>query len=69
MSTTAQAKARIDSDIRRLCEPYASQLRAFAGAWSMQLAVEKEVRERGAGYRFLAGIWKGEYGTPPEQTE
>jgi hypothetical protein len=35
----------------------------------MKVAVEKELQERGGGYRYLNGAWQGEYGTPVELTE
>jgi hypothetical protein len=56
-------------DIRQLDEPYRSALRSFVGERSMKTALEQELRERGGGYRFLRGIWLGEFGTPPELTE
>jgi hypothetical protein len=64
-----QAKSRIESDIKKLPEPYRTGLRDFAGDRTMKVAVEKELQERGAGYRYLRGCWAGEYGTPPAQTE
>ena len=64
-----KAKAAIESDIRKLQESYRGRLRAFMGKRSYQTAIEQELRERGGGYRYLAGAWKGEYGTDPQLTE
>jgi len=43
MITTEKAKARIDSDLRKLDEPYQSQLRSFIGKSLMQRALEEEM--------------------------
>jgi hypothetical protein len=65
-----KAKARIESDIRKnLDEPYRSRLRAFAGDRDRRRAIEEELKERGGGYKYLAGAWTGTHGTPPELTE
>jgi hypothetical protein len=64
-----QAKSRIESDIRCLDEPYRSRLRGFIDKRAHQRAIEAELRERGGGYRYLAGAWRGEYGTDPQLTE
>jgi hypothetical protein len=64
-----KAKANIDSDIRRLDEPYRTQLRNFMDDRSRQRAIEEELREGGGGYRFSAGIRRGEFGEDPGLTE
>jgi hypothetical protein len=35
----------------------------------MQRALQEEMRQRGGGYDYIAGAWKGTYDTPPELTE
>jgi hypothetical protein len=64
-----QAKSRIESDIRKLQEPYRGRLRDFIDKRAMRMAVENELKKRGGGYRYLAGCWAGEHGTPPQLTE
>jgi hypothetical protein len=35
----------------------------------VQRAIWEEAKQRGGGYDYIAGAWKGEYDTPPELTE